>query len=80
MLVEVTLMHLLYEVEVEFHKDFVKVEDNKIVIGLMSKPEKGKANLELIKKIASHFNISSSQIKIVHGLKSKRKIIEIVHI
>ena len=67
-----------YEVEVEFHKDFVRVYDNKIIIGLVTRPEKGKANLELIKKIAKHFNVSSSQIKIVSGLKSRNKIIEII--
>jgi len=35
-----------------------------------------KANLELIKKLAKHFKVSSSQIRIVSGLKSKRKIVE----
>jgi len=67
-----------YEVEVSFHKDFLKVEANKIMVGLTSKPEKGKANLELIKKLAKHFKVSSSQIRIVSGLKSKRKIVEIL--
>ena len=69
-----------YEVEVEFHKDFVKVNDDKIIVGLSSKPEKGKANLELIKKLAKHFNISSSQVKIISGLKSRRKIVEIIKV
>lgn len=66
-----------YEVEVTFHKNFLKVEANKIMIGLTSKPEKGKANLELIKKLAKHFKVPSSQIRIVSGLKSRRKIVEI---
>ena len=66
-----------YVVEVIFHRDFLKVEDNKIIVGLTSKPEKGKANLELIKKLAKHFRVSSSQVKIVSGLKSRRKIVEI---
>ena len=30
-----------YEVTVEFHKDFVRVNGNEIVIGITSKPEKG---------------------------------------
>lgn len=67
-----------YEVEVQFHKDFLKVDGNKIFVGVTSKPEKGKANLELIKKLATHFKISSSQIKIVSGLKSRKKIVEII--
>ncbi|HDD69701.1 MAG TPA: DUF167 domain-containing protein [Candidatus Bathyarchaeota archaeon] len=66
-----------YEVEVKFHKNFIKVEGNKILVGLTSKPEKGKANLELIKKLAKHFKVPSSHVRIVSGLKSKRKIVEI---
>ena len=42
---------------------------------LVSMPEEGK---ELIKKLAKHFNVSSSQVKIVSGLKSRRKMVEIV--
>lgn len=67
-----------YEVEVEFHRDFIKVEGNKIIVGLTSMPEKGKANLELIKKLAKYFKVSSSQVKIVAGLKSRKKIVEII--
>jgi len=67
-----------YDVEVIFHRDFLKVEDDKIIVGLTSKPERGKANLELIKKLAKYFKVSSSQIKIVSGLKSRRKIVEII--
>ena len=66
-----------YEVEVVFHKDFIKVEDDKIIVGLTSKPERGRANL-LIRKLAKHFNVSSSQIRIISGMKSRSKIIEVV--
>jgi len=54
------------------------VEGNRIVVGLTSKPEKGKANRELIKKLAKHFKVSSSRVKIVAGLKSRRKIVEVI--
>ena len=67
----------MYHVKVEFHKDFIKVEGNRIIIGLTSKPAKGKANAELIKKIAAHFHISSSSVKIVSGFKSRQKIVKI---
>ena len=66
-----------YVVEVEFRKNSINIYDDKIVVGLTSKPEKGKANVELIKKLAKHFNVSSSQVKIVSGFKSRRKIIEL---
>ena len=67
-----------YEIEVKFHKDFIEVDGNRILVGLTSKPEKGEANRELIRKLAKHFKVSTSQIKIVSGLKSKSKVVEIV--
>jgi len=67
-----------YEVEVKFHKDFIEIDRNRIFIGLTSKPEKGEANRELLRKLAKNFKVSTSQIKIVSGLKSRRKIVEIV--
>ena len=66
-----------YEVTVEFHKDFVKVEGKRVLVGLTSKPVKGKANAELIKKLAKHFKVPSSHVKIVSGLKSRDKIVEV---
>ena len=67
-----------YDVEVTFHKDFVQVERDKILVGLTSKPEKGKANTELIKKLAKHFNVPSSHVSIISGLKDRRKVVEII--
>ena len=69
---------MLYEVKVKFHKDFIEVEGNRIIVGLTLKPEKGKGNAALIKKIATHFNISSLEVKIVSGFKSRRKMVEII--
>ena len=66
-----------YDVEVEFRNDFVRVDGNRILVGLRSRPVKGKANLELIKKLAKYFKVSSSQVRIVSGLKSRRKTVEI---
>lgn len=46
-----------YEVEVKFHKDFIEVDENRILVGLTSKPEKGEANRELLRKLAKHFKV-----------------------
>jgi uncharacterized protein (TIGR00251 family) len=67
-----------YDIEVTFHKDFIQVEKDKILVGLTSKPEKGKANTELIKKLAKHFNVPSSHVRIISGLKDRRKVVEII--
>jgi len=68
----------LYEVSVEFQKDFVKVEGNQVTIGVKSKPIKGEANKEIIKKLAKHFGVSSSSVTIRSGQKTKKKIVEIL--
>ncbi|MGQ9679512.1 MAG: DUF167 domain-containing protein [Candidatus Bathyarchaeia archaeon] len=67
-----------YTVEVKFHEDYIRVEEDRLVVGVKSKPEKGKANLELIKKLAKHFNVDTSRVKIVSGLTSRTKIIEVM--
>ena len=61
-----------------FKQDFIEVTDNKIKIGITAKPVDGAANKEIIKKLAKHFGISSTNIVIKSGHKSKEKIIEIV--
>jgi len=68
----------LYEVFVEFQKDFVKVNGNQVTVGVKSKPIKGEANKEIIKKLAKHFGVSSSSVTIRSGQKTKKKIVEIL--
>jgi hypothetical protein len=63
---------------VKFNKDFLEISGTHIEIGVMSKPQKGKANTEIIKKLANHFHVSSSHVRIVAGMKSKSKIVEII--
>ena len=66
-----------YEVVVKLREDFVRVNGNCILVGLTSKPKRGRANAELIRKLAKHFGVPSSKVKILAGFKSKHKIVEI---
>ncbi len=68
----------LYEVFVEFKKDFLKVEGNQITIGIKSKPIKGQANKEIIKKLSKYFGVSTSCVTIKKGQKTQKKIIEVL--
>jgi len=68
---------MFYKVAISFHKDFIEVNGDQIEVGIMSKPIKGQANQEIIKKISKKFAISSSHIRIVSGEKSRNKVIEI---
>lgn len=69
---------MLYTVLVEFHKDFVLVDGNQITVGVKSKPKDGEANWEIIKKLAKHFEVSTVNVSIKSGHRSREKIIEIV--
>ena len=66
-----------YTVTIKFKQDFVKVEGNEITIGVKSHPEKGRANEEALKKIAKHFGLARSRVRIISGALSRKKIIEV---
>ena len=69
---------MIYKVHVEFSKDSLEIINEEIIIGIKSKPVKGEANKEIIKKIAKHFKISTALVQIKSGHKSSEKIIEIL--
>ncbi len=69
---------LIYNVQVEFSKEFLEIKENQINIGIKSKPIKGEANKEIIKKLAKHFGVSTTLVQIKSGHKSREKIIEIL--
>jgi uncharacterized protein (TIGR00251 family) len=48
-------------------------------IKIAAAPEKGKANGELVRFLAKTFNLPANRIRIVKGLSSPQKIIEISH-
>ena len=47
-------------------------------IKLIARPEKGKANRELIELLADHYGVARSRVRIVRGEKSKEKTVEII--
>lgn len=69
---------MIYKVNVEFSKEFLEIEKDQINIGIKSKPIKGEANKEIIKKIAKHFKISTNFVQIKSGHRSSEKIIEVL--
>lgn len=57
---------------------FIEKEKEKEGLVYVKAPaEENKANIELIKTLAKHYKVSTVQIKIIKGLKSKEKIVEI---
>ena len=62
---------------VSFHRDFIEVKGDQIEIGVMSRPQRGEANSEIIKKISKHFGVPRSGVRLVSGGKSRKKIIQV---
>jgi len=71
-------MNMRYNVSVRFNTDSIEVDGDTIIVGIKSKPERGRANRELVDKLAKHFGIPASNVRIVAGLKSRKKIVEII--
>lgn len=54
------------------------VEENETYkVYLTAPPVEGKANEALVEFLAEHFKVKRRQIKIVSGLKSRQKVVEI---
>lgn len=56
----------------------VVVEPDRLKVYLTAPPVEGKANEALIEFLAEHLKVKRSQIKILRGLKSRDKVIEIL--
>ncbi|MGH9998495.1 MAG: DUF167 domain-containing protein [Nitrosopumilaceae archaeon] len=69
---------MIYKVSVTFHKDFIEINKDEIAIGIISEPQKGKANKELIEKISRHFGVPKSHVRIISGEKSSKKLVEVI--
>lgn len=68
-----------YSVSVRFSPDNkLEVNGDEIAISIKSEPERGKANRELVKKLAKHFGVNEDRVRIVSGLTSRKKIVEVL--
>lgn len=59
-------------------EEVVRENDSSFTIFVKEKAENNRANLAVIKILAKYFKVSSSQISIKTGMKSRKKIIEII--
>jgi hypothetical protein len=69
---------LRYHVTVRFSPDGrLDVSGDEIAVSIKAKPERGKANRELVKRLAGHFGVPESGVRILSGLASRKKLVEI---
>jgi uncharacterized protein YggU (UPF0235/DUF167 family) len=67
-----------YSVWVKFNSTSkIQVNGQDITISLKSKPVRGKANKELVETLADYFGLPSDRIRIISGLNSTKKLVEI---
>ena len=70
-------MKIQVVVKVGSSENNISKEGDIYTIKLRSKPVKNSANIELVNLLSKYFGISKTSIRILHGLKSKSKLIEI---
>ncbi|HET8793678.1 MAG TPA: DUF167 domain-containing protein [Nitrososphaeraceae archaeon] len=67
-----------YFVSVSFNTSkLFQINGNEIKLSIKSKPVHGKANQELLKLLSNYFQVSPDKIKIIQGIKSRKKIVHI---
>lgn len=70
-------MNIQVVVKVGSSKNEISKDGEVYTVKLRSKPIKNSANIELVNLLSKHFEISKTSIRILKGLKSKSKLIEI---
>ena len=58
-------------------KNLIEQDASGLRVWLRANPEEGKANTALVCLLADHYGVSRSQVRIVTGLSSRKKIVEI---
>ena len=71
-------MKVLIKVKPNSKDEGIAQEGDILTVRVRELPRDGKANQAVIKLLAQHFGIPRSQIKILSGLRSKNKIIELI--
>ena len=56
----------------------VSQEGDSFIVKVKEPPREGKANQAVIKLLAQHFGVAKSRVRILSGLKSKNKVVEVV--
>ncbi|MDR2524534.1 MAG: DUF167 domain-containing protein [Candidatus Nomurabacteria bacterium] len=56
----------------------VKMTDGTIVVTVRARPIDGVANAAVISLLSNYFNVAKSNIKVVSGHKSRKKIIDVI--
>ena len=70
-------MKLLVRVKPNSREEKVEKTENSYTVYVKEPPVENKANQAVIKVLAEYFKVAKSQVSILSGLHSKRKVIEV---
>jgi uncharacterized protein (TIGR00251 family) len=71
-------MKIQVKVKPNSRTEEVSQEGDSFVVKVKEPPKEGKANQAVIKLLAEHFGVSQSRVRILSGLRSRNKVIEVV--
>lgn len=67
-----------YTIFVKFNSSGqIQHNGNELTISLKSKPERNKANRGLLEKLADYFGTPKDRIRIISGLNSTKKLVDV---
>jgi uncharacterized protein (TIGR00251 family) len=70
-------MKIQVKVKPNSRTEEVSRESDSLIVRVKEPAREGKANLAVIKLLAEHFGIPKSKVRIVSGLTSRAKVIEV---
>ena len=70
-------MRIQVKVKPNAKTEEVSQEGDGFIVKVKEPPREGKANQAVIKLLAQHFGVSKSQVRILSGLRSGKKVIEV---
>jgi len=71
-------MKIRVKVKPSSRTEEVSHEGNSFVVKVKEPPKEGRANRAVIELLAKHFGVPRSRVRILNGLTSKNKVIEVV--
>jgi uncharacterized protein len=71
-------MKIQVKVKPSSRTEEIRREWGSFIIQVKEPPQEGKANQAVIKLLAQHFGVPQSQIRILSGLRSRNKVIEVI--
>jgi uncharacterized protein (TIGR00251 family) len=70
-------MKIQVKVKPNSRTEEINQEGDSFIVKVKEPPKEGKANQAVIKLLAEHFGVPQSQVRILSGLRSRSKVVEV---